>query len=94
MMYTSEEDPVRIHKPLVKSGGPRIPSPQNRSRNNNLERSSSLSFLAEHNPDIRVLYDEFKQAINDAKDRYSGEAKLLDIFMNLHIFPTSWNQET
>jgi len=67
-------------------------SPRGMSRNGPLNRSHSISFLAEHNPDIRVLYDEFKDAIKDAKNNYSGESMLIDVLLNLHVFPTSWDE--
>ena len=94
--HASSPDPYKVHKPLVKSSGPRLQSPENkRSRNQNLSRASSTSFLAEHNPDIRVLYDEYKDAMIQAKESdYHGEAKLVDVLMNLHCFPSSWNEST
>lgn len=67
-------------------------SPRGMSRNGPLNRSHSISFLAEHNPDIRVLYDEFKDAIKEAKNNYSGESMLIDVLLNLHVFPTSWDE--
>jgi len=69
-----------------------IMSPRGMSRNGTLNRSHSISFLAEHNPDIRVLYEEFKDAMKEAKDKYTGDSMLLDILLNLHVFPSTWDQ--
>jgi hypothetical protein len=50
--------------------------------------------LAEHNPDVRQLYDEFKGAISAARDPYTGEARLLDVLVNLGVFPSNWGPNT
>ena len=56
---------------------------QEPARSSTPNRSQSISFLAEQNPDLRQLYDEFKRAISAARDPYTREARLLDVLMNL-----------
>lgn len=59
----------RYAAPQVKSSYENYQEPPRTATPN---RSQSISFLAEHDPDIRVAYDEFKAAISAARDRYTG----------------------